>query len=206
MSTRAPGPTVLRHPIGRSLTKLLGWDEILQAFARAAIVPSVRPVYQGERTNVQLLRRSVAPAKAGRGTRGSPGSHPVDGWRRESACAQDSAGTREHQWPTLGALARPRSSCEVVAPSPICLAGLIALEDWTSHSAASANRRRFCGARDSRNGEMSRLDGAGLAGRFPVSNAPQGQHAVVPYQVESGRRHERRELGHELERLEQHVS
>ena len=41
---------------------------------------------------------------------------------------------------TLGALARPTSSCEVVAPSLICLAGLIALEDWTSHSAASANR------------------------------------------------------------------
>ncbi len=29
---------------------------------------------------------------------------------------------------------------------------------------------------------------------------------MVPYQVESRRRHERRELGHELERLEQHVS
>ncbi len=154
--------------------KFLGWDEILQAFATAAIGRSLRPVHQGERTSVPLLRRLVAPAKAGRGTRGSPGSHPVDGWRRESACAQDSGGTREHQWPTLGALARPRSSCEVVAGSPICLAGVIALEDWTSHSVALANRRRFCGARDSRNGEMSRLDGAGLAGRFPVSNAPQG--------------------------------
>ena len=62
--------------------KLLGWDEILQAFATAAIGRSVRPVHQGERTSVPLLRRSVAPAKAGRGTRGSPGSHPVDGWRR----------------------------------------------------------------------------------------------------------------------------
>jgi len=48
--------------------KFLGWDEILQAFATAAIGRSLRPVHQGERTSVRLLRRSVAPAKAGRQT------------------------------------------------------------------------------------------------------------------------------------------
>ena len=46
--------------------KFLGWDEILQAFATAAIGRSLRPVHQGERTSVPLLRRLVAPAKAGR--------------------------------------------------------------------------------------------------------------------------------------------
>jgi hypothetical protein len=56
----------------------------------------------------------------------------------ENPHAPKTAGALENiNGPTLGALARPRSSCEVVAPSPICLAGLIALEDWTSHSAAS---------------------------------------------------------------------
>ena len=48
--------------------KVLGCDEILQAFATAAIGRSVRPVHQGERTSVPL-RRSVAPAKAGRPVR-----------------------------------------------------------------------------------------------------------------------------------------
>jgi len=37
---------------------LLRWDEILQAFATAAIGWSVRPVQQGERTSVPLLRRT----------------------------------------------------------------------------------------------------------------------------------------------------
>ena len=81
--TRAPGPTVLRHPIGQHRPKLLGWDEILQAVATAAIGRSVRPVHQSKRTSVPLLRRSVAPSRAGRGTGGSSGSHPVDGWRRD---------------------------------------------------------------------------------------------------------------------------
>jgi hypothetical protein len=83
----------------------------LQAFATAAIGRSVRPVHQGERTSVPLLRRSVAPAKAGRGTRGSPGSHPVDGWRLESACAQDSTGTREQS------MALPSGASERNLPS-----------------------------------------------------------------------------------------
>jgi hypothetical protein len=81
MSTRAPVRPFCGIRLADHRPKLLGWDEILQAFATAAIGRSVRPVHQGERTSVPLLRRSVAPAKAGRGTRGS---HPVDGWRRES--------------------------------------------------------------------------------------------------------------------------
>ena len=44
----------------------------MQALATAAIGRSVRSVHQGERTSVPLLRRSVAPAKAGRGTRDRP--------------------------------------------------------------------------------------------------------------------------------------
>jgi hypothetical protein len=78
----------------------------LQAFATAAIGRSVRPVHQRERTNVPLPRRSVAPAKAGRGTRESPGSHPVDGWRRESACAQDTGSTL--LWRRSGACSEAR--------------------------------------------------------------------------------------------------
>ena len=46
--------------------KFLGWDEILQAFATAAIGRSLRPVHQGERTSVPLLRRLVAPASLAR--------------------------------------------------------------------------------------------------------------------------------------------
>ena len=41
-------------------------------------------------------RRSVAPSKAGRGSRGSPGSGQEDGWRRRSACAQSNAGRSYH--------------------------------------------------------------------------------------------------------------
>ena len=101
--------------------KVLGWDEILQAFATAAFGRAVRPVHQGERTSVA----AEAIGGAGQG-------HLSTNSRRSTAH------TRSRE------------------PAP---SGLIALEDRTSHSAASANRRRFCGARDSRNGEMSRLDG-----------------------------------------------
>jgi hypothetical protein len=56
----------------------VAWDEILQAFATAAIGPSVRPVYQGERTSVPLLRRSVAA-----GLSCSADVHPARrGWAR----------------------------------------------------------------------------------------------------------------------------
>jgi hypothetical protein len=50
------------------------------------------------------------------------------------------------------------------------------------------------------------LTGRAWRDDFRSRTRRRGQHAVVPYQVESRRRHERRELGHELERFEQHVS
>lgn len=157
--------------------KLFGWLENLAGFRRGrrrrCQQVFIRLRGRAFRESPRL-GRSAAPAKVDRGTRESPGSPPEDGWQPESACARDSAGTREHQWPTLDASARPRSSCEVVARSRISLAGLAALEDRTSLSVASLNRRRLPGARDSRNGEMHRLRKAGLPARFPVSSAPQG--------------------------------
>ena len=118
-------------------------------------------------------RRSVAPSKAGRGTRGSPGSPREDGWRRRSACAQSSAGTRERPGRKLCALAQPRSKCGVVG-------GLVA-RGRPGHSrrsreapSPSGNCWGSLGVLDSRGEEGNGIRPPGLRARFGPWSARRG--------------------------------